>query len=154
MDELSDVVKQDLKNMVSAITALCDSYTETNFLKATRIEHDKDMRTCKVSTNSFNQTFQRVDVYSSEPGNWVVQTQPSGACGIVDLSRFESDAQKIGEGSFVFWSYIARKAITNPKGELFSGGKCSGLDQTEHLYDWRARDNLYMRCDYIEFSPI
>jgi len=122
------------------------------------MEHDKEVRTCQVSSNVFTQTFKYVQDYTSNSGAWVVQSQPEGPCGIVQLSRFEPVITKIGDTNYTNWNYIAKKAITNPKGQAFLELKCSNLDQNEYVYDWQSstqEDDLYrLGCDYIEFSPI
>ena len=69
-----------------ALAGMCDHPTEENVLKITKADHDKDLLTCKVSSNPFAQEF----VWVSDFGNggaWVVSSQPEGPCGVVQLSR-------------------------------------------------------------------
>ncbi|MGR9257295.1 hypothetical protein [Rhizobium leguminosarum] len=116
-----------------ALAGMCDHPTEENYLKITKADHDKDLRTCRVSSNPFTQEF----VWVSDFGNggaWVVSSQPEGPCGLVQLSRFEKDQS---EASGLFWRYVARKATTNPSGTLLPGWSCSAVDQGEYVYDWK-----------------
>ena len=68
----------------------------------------------------------------------------------MNVSRFEQDETSGSTG--LFWRYYAKKVITNPRGEVWPGLSCSGLDQREYLYDWRSKD-AYMGCNYIKFGP-
>jgi hypothetical protein len=68
----------------------------------------------------------------------------------VNLSRLEVD--KATGGTYRFWQYTARKAVTNPKGTAF-GIACKDLDEREYLYDWKGEERS-VGCDYIEFSPL
>lgn len=106
-----------------------------------------------MTSNTFEQTFKLVSPGGNAKISWVIESQPSGPCGVVQLSRFESETTKIGNSTYVDWNYVARKAVTNPSGELFLGLQCSGLDQGEYFYDWRSEVHQ-MSCDYIEFSLI
>lgn len=123
---------------------LCVAPTEAKFVEYARLTHDKDTRTCSVSSNSFEQRFRRVETN----GPWVVTDQPSGPCGIINVSRFEKE-----QGGITFWKYFSKKVITNPRGEALPGLACSGLDEREYLYDWRSRE-IFLQCDYIVFSPL
>jgi hypothetical protein len=149
---MTPVVKQDALRSAKLFLTYCAKPTEENYLALTRFTQDKDRRTCNVSSFSFKQTFRQ-----AEPGNkvsaWVTQSTPDGPCGFVQLSRLEPEETKIGQSTFVNWKYIARKAITNPNGELVPGTKCSGFDENPYLYDWRSKENQ-MSCDYIVFTPL
>lgn len=149
---MSQIEKSDGQRIAKALSDYCDKPTEEAFLSVVRVGHDKDRRTCSVSSNSYKQSFRLV----SEPAGrsvWVTQSTPDGPCGLVQLSRFEPEETKIGNTSFTNWIYVARKAITNPSAELFPGAKCSGLDETPYTYDWRSKEHQ-MSCDYIQFSPL
>jgi hypothetical protein len=130
-----------------ALAGMCDHPSEQNYLKITRAEHDKDLRTCQVSSNPFTQEF----VWVSDFGNggaWVVSSQPEGPCGVVQLSRFEKDRS---DPSGLFWQYIARKAATNPSGTVLPGLSCSAVDQDEYVYDWKKTRSDHLKCEFVEF---
>jgi hypothetical protein len=151
MNEISASKKDDLLASIAALNDFCETKSEKSFLNITKIEHEKAIRTCTVSSNPFKQTFKWVEDYSGK-GAWVVDAKPSGSCGIVQLDRFEAD---VTNSKLVFWKYIAKKAITNPKGEmLLSGLTCGNLDQDEYPYDWKSERDTKLGCEYIEFSPI
>ena len=149
---MNEISRKDAAAAAGALVAYCTSHTEESFLKMIQINAEKDRRTCQVSSNSFHQTFTST-VGAQNPPTWVAQSNPEGECGIVQLSRFEAEVMQTDKGSFTFWRYIARKAITNPSGEAFPGAKCSGLDERSYIYDWRAKEHQ-LTCDYIEFSPL
>jgi hypothetical protein len=148
---LTATQKNVFTKTVRAMQSLCKSPTMENFLALTRLDHDKDMRTCTVAANSYRQTFRQIPDGTSPVPAWVVaQDRPDGPCGFVNLSRFEADKQ---EGiSYPFWKYTARRAVTNPNG-VFLGTSCKGFDEDEYLYDWRSEEHS-IGCDYIQFSVL
>ena len=150
MKEMSDSKKQEMHDTMSALDEFCRTKSEESYLKIAKLEHEKEMRTCTVGSNPFKQRFKWVGDYAGK-GAWVVDAQPSGPCGVVQLDRFEADKT---DSKLVFWKYIAKKAITNPKGELFLPGMtCADLDQDEYPYDWKNERDSKLGCEYIEFSP-
>ena len=106
---------------------------EDDFVNIFRVSHDKDVRTCKMAALSFHQSFRRIAGTGNEPTPWIAQGQPEGECAIVQLSRFVPEKPKGTQSTF--WKYVARKAITNPDGNLLLGSKCVGFDEGEYLYD-------------------
>lgn len=149
--KISDIEKKDLLASTKAMTQFCKSRTEENFLKMIRLDHDKNTRTCQVSSNTFKQTFRYIKDNVSGVSTWVAKGEPVGPCGVVQLSRFEPEQPK--GVPFVFWKYIARKVVTNPQGFIVPGASCKGLDESEYLYDWRSKEHQ-LSCDYIEFSVL
>ena len=149
---MTAVEKADAQRSARVYMDYCSKPTEDNYVALARWSHEKDRRSCTVSSNSYKQSFRPV-LESGKAVVWVTQSSPDGPCGVVQLSRFEPEESKIGASKFVNWKYIARKAITNPSGELFPGAKCSGLDEKAYTYDWRSREHQ-LSCDYIQFSPL
>jgi hypothetical protein len=154
---MTDWQKSELLAMSRAFETACKSgKEEEDFLKATALAADIQVRTCKVSgANVFKQTFRYMPNEGEQSGVWVVDAKPQGPCGVVQLSRFEPDPNEkpSKSGLILFWRYVARKAITNPKGELALTMKCSDFDESEYLFDWKYQ-TWPMRCDYIEFSVL
>lgn len=148
--QLTEMEKKDAVESGRAFLAFCRLKTEESYLNIVRRGHAKDVRTCLVSSHSFKQSFQFVQDSISGTGSWVTRGGPVDACGIVELSRFEPERLKDFE--FVFWKYIARKAVTNPQGFFAPGVSCKKLDEGEYVYDWRSKEHS-LGCDYIEFSP-
>ncbi len=148
--EIGDMQKKDLLKDMKAKIEFCKSRTEENFLNIFRFSHEIDTRTCLVSSNTFSHSFRYV-YDGSEAHAWVAQASPEGPCGIVQLSRFESEQS---EGSdFILWKYVAKRAVTNPQGSLSLGGSCKKLYMGEHVFDSRSKTSS-LSCDYIEFSPL
>lgn len=147
-----------LKNML-ALQNFCKEKTEESFLELTKLQNDKDSRTCIVAGgHTFTQVFTYVNDGLSNAGAWVVESKPQGPCGAVQLDRFIPEETTIGDSKFMNWKYVAKKAITNPDGTFFGDFKCSQADENEYLYDWKTSaktDRLYhLGCEYIEFSPL
>jgi hypothetical protein len=147
--ELSELEKKDTLKMMRAMVQFCKSKTEEDYLNIIRLRHDKDSRTCRVSSNPYKQTFRFVSDNLSKNGTWVIQGQPDGPCGFVQLSRFEMDRDN--SLKFVNWNYIARRATTNPQGTTLLGLSCKDFDEGEYVYDWRSKGHP-IGCDYIEFA--
>lgn len=145
---LSATERADTLKMLAPMIAYCDSPTLERFLDIVRTTHDKDRRTCRVSSNAFTQRFRAVQ----EGGrvSWSVVSEATGECGVVQLSRFEVDEEQAGA---TFWRYVARKAITNPAGKTLFGASCAGLDERPYAYTWRAKEHRAL-CEFIEFSPL
>jgi hypothetical protein len=143
--------RQDLIQDLGAFAEFCKTKSQESYLKITRQQHDKDVRTCNVSSFQFKQNFKWVGDYSGY-GAWVVEATPEGPCGVVQLSRFEADRTS---SKFVFWRYVAKKAVTNPNGESnLPGFLCRDFDEDEYLYDWKNERDSKLGCDYVIFSPM
>ena len=153
MEKLTTVQRRDMLALTQGVLGTCSSRSEEKYLDLVRLGQDRDRRTCKVSSLTFSQTFRAVPDSGPTATVWLAQSKPDGPCGIVQLSRFESEQSKIGPANFTNWRFVARKAITNPSGELFPGASCSRFDERPYTYDWRAQEHQ-LTCDYIEFSPL
>lgn len=134
---------EDLRSFFKSYSRACKSPTRTNFENMVRIEHEKKTRTCRVGSFALQQRMKRTD-----SGSWVLIPEATGECVVVQLDRFGPAEQS----TFIFWNYIARKAVTNPSGRNLLMG-CKDLDEAEYVYQWQPRD-IYMVCNYIKFSPM
>ncbi|MFG3592265.1 hypothetical protein [Bradyrhizobium sp. RDI18] len=134
--------RQDMVKVFTALLNHCRSPSAATMTEVVRITHEQETRTCRVSANPFTQTFKRV----AGSNNWTSNDGPNGPCGTVVISRLQKDDPK-----YSLWSYVTRKTITNPNGELPLIGSCSQLDQTEYVYDWRSEDK-FTKCDYVKFG--
>lgn len=151
LEQTSDLAKSDVRRFIEAMSQYCKSPTEENYLGIARLVHERETRTCNVSAHTFEQTFQLL-LNTNGRATWVNRSTPEGSCGIVQLNRFE--AEQPTNTKLLFWSYIARKAVTNPQGTVeLSNLSCKGLDESEYLYDWRSRE-LPLGCDYINFTAL
>jgi hypothetical protein len=130
--------RQDLLHVSALLQKVCDTPTRENFGEMIRAEHKKDMRTCMVNANNFEQTFQR-----GANGMWVHNGAPEGECGVISVSSFERDDPK-----FSLWNYKTRKIVTNKKGgsDLLS---CTIFDETEFTYTWKT-ETFFKGCDYVK----
>ena len=149
LSKKSDVEKADMLQLGQSMVDFCKSNKEEDALKIIKIGHDKDMRTCKVSSHTYKQNFKLVQDSVSGTESWVLKGDPEGPCGIVRLDRFE--LEKLENPSMKFWKYISRKIITNPNGELVPGLLCKDLDERVYVFDWRSKEHA-LECDYIDFS--
>lgn len=147
ISKMSDLQKKDMLAIFRAFSEFCKVKTEKTYENAVYTSSEVDTRRCSVSSNSFTQSFRLINDEMNKTYSWVVDSTPTGSCGVVQLSRFEP----VKSGNITFWNYISRKAITNPKGTVFVNLSCGDLDQKEYLYDWRSQEQA-MQCDYINFS--
>jgi hypothetical protein len=132
------------------LISLCERPTEETYLELVRASYEQDSRTCRVRSNPFTQRFVPARDETGGTSSWIADSKPEGDCGVVQLSRFVRDAVD----GYVFWKYIARKAVTNPKATFLTSGKTCGevISEVEYVYDWRQR-TLDLGCDFIDFSP-
>jgi len=150
-EKMSSFQRKDMGDMSKATVAFCNKKTKENFIKLMQIDYEKNMRTCRVSSTHWIDTFKQVKDFDSGNYSWVVKSTPEGPCGTVQLSRFVPE--KLEDSKIIMWKFIAKKIVTNPQGSLFPGFSCSDLDQKEYLYDWRSQ-HLAPGCEYIEFSSM
>jgi hypothetical protein len=151
LSQFTAIERKDTLELAKAFTTACKSPSEDNFLAVVRLDHERQARTCFVSSNAFKQKFRPAK--NSSGKTWVQIAEPEGECGIVQLNRFEAVERRTGSSIIIFWKYLARKVITNPNGMTLMGS-CSQLDQSEYEYDWREAKQRGLGCDYITFSPI
>ncbi|GAB3370020.1 hypothetical protein NCG89_09195 [Spongiibacter taiwanensis] len=117
---------------------MCDKPSAENLAAIGRVSFERELRTCKISINPFTQRFRK------SSGGWSVISEPTGECGIVQLSKFE-------KAENIFWNYTSRKAVTNPQNEMLLGIKCSDLDEGVYPYVWNGSDK-HMQCDFIDYE--
>lgn len=137
---------EDNKRIFEALLGVCENPVLQSFVNLARVSGEKELNTCEAASIKYSQVFKRV-----RGGNgkevWVVESSPDGDCGAVRLDTFSADV--IDNQNY--WSYTARKVITNPNGKMM-GVECSKLDQDEYLFSWKTRE-IAMECSYINFSP-
>lgn len=141
--EMPEGQKADLVASLKAISKICEAPTLENVIRLVELSHAKDLRTCRVSSHSFQQTLRRV----AGSDTWTANDGPHGPCGIINVSRLER-----AKDSQLFWEYISQKVITNPGANAFGSMTCSELDQREYRYTWKGRQH-FARCEYVEFGP-
>lgn len=151
LKNISELEKKDLLRIVAAMESACKLKTEESYLNVVRVGYEKDARTCVVSSHTYKQSFRLVLDHLSGARAWVAKGEPSGACGIVQLSRFEPERLK--DSKLVFWKHVAKKAVTNKQGLFMPGAMCKDLDEDEYIFDWKSKEHA-LGCDYIEFSPL
>ncbi|SEF42553.1 hypothetical protein [Nitrosomonas ureae] len=149
INSMSEMEKKDLINLLKISNAYCKSKTLENYLAMARAEFDRRMRTCGVSSNNWKQSFRLIIDEVSGAYTWVAKGEPIGACGVIQLSRFEPE---IENSKLVAWNYISKKIVTNKRENLFPGMACEDLDENEYVFDWKSREHG-LGCDYIDFLP-
>lgn len=148
LDKMPKVERADMLASARVFTEYCSNPSEALARKMAALKIDEDNRTCEVSARSFSATF------AAYPGagdtiTWIEQSTPQGECGIVNMSRFESEVSVLG---LPVWKFFSRKAITNPSAKTGPAQlSCSGWDEREYSWDWRDQDG-YKGCDYIKLS--
>jgi hypothetical protein len=148
---LSNTRRVDRDRLVyQSADSFCTSPSIASFRVVMSHIQENEKTTCVITHDKFSQQFKRLK--GSE--TWVTSGPPQGACGVVQLSRFEE--KKIDGLTSKFWVYTSRKAVTNPTGKvdlLLGTMKCSDLDEDEYLYDWAQKD-IPLHCETIEFSVL
>jgi len=109
-------------------------------------------RHCYIATQRFSKSFKRVARSASGVEAWAAEGADEGPCGLVDLSRFESEKPADQEKqSSKRWRYVEKTKMSNPKGKFRNGVSCTVVDENEYVYDWRTR-KINVGCDYIDFE--
>jgi hypothetical protein len=78
--------RKDVADSLKLLLQFCKTKSRRDYFAIAKSAHDKDLRTCIVSSNPYTQTFRLVKDYSSGKNAWVVDSKPYGPCGIVELS--------------------------------------------------------------------
>lgn len=151
LKNMSDLEKRDTAKVMDAIIASCHSKSEKSFLEVSRISFDIETRTCIVGSHTYKLSFRLILDPVSRARSWVARGDPSGPCGVVQLSRFVPE--NLSDSQFTFWKYIGKKAVTNKQGLFMPGLACKDLDEEEDVFDWKSKQHA-LGCDYIEFSPM
>lgn len=145
MSKIGAEAKARTLHMFELFSAFCADKNKRNYAELLRYMIERDERTCVISAHPYTQRFR----YFPQTGTWVVrQDGPEGACGIVNVSRFEPEK---GVSDFTFWNYHAQKIVTNKGGQSFL--PCSDYDEASYKYQWQSR-SIPMTCETIEFGPL
>lgn len=150
---LNPMQRRDMEQQYSALLETCRTKNLDGARRFIRLGIERDIRTCLVSTNRFEQTFRPVKDLDGKLTSWTVaDTSPQGTCGFVQMSRFVP-GQNPSEGTVILWKYFGKRATSNPEGTTIFGTSCKDWDESETLYDWQQRE-IPLQCDYIEYSPL
>jgi hypothetical protein len=133
--------KADLLNQLALMDAYCAKPTRETAEAMLRSVREKDLKTCKVWTNTYEQDFVTQDIGKT----WISNQGPSGGCGVIYISKFEKTKDE-----FSFWTYTTQKVVTKKDGDPILN-LCSGLDERQIFYDWNG-DEKYLDCTYIKFG--
>lgn len=143
---MSEHERSVMRSNAQALLPLCDSVSKSRWLEAARAMHELETKICVIASDKWTQLFKRVPSTSGIPA-WIADDKAEGECGLVRLDRWE---RKTSSNRSRFWNFYARKAVTNPSGNVLLG-KCSDLDQAEYAHAWRPK-TAYQQCDQVEFS--
>lgn len=110
------------QQMVGTLADVCKAPTIENAREMIAITYEYSAKTCRPMVNKYSQKFRKVS-----ENLWVVESNPSGECGVVNTSKlFRENAEDL------FWSYEATKVVTN-KSESASE-ICRVLDENPQRY--------------------
>ncbi|MCK0141820.1 hypothetical protein [Aliiroseovarius sp. F20344] len=122
---------------LKALSDLCETPTDKAAARFIEVSNQSKDVVCKPLVNKYTQNFVRVS-----PKTWVVKSEPSGACGLVNTSKF------VGHPEFgSLWSYYASKVVTNKDGKGLVD--CNELDEREQPYKW-DQGPVYKNCQYFD----
>lgn len=127
------------KRAATSILEICAAPTKENIEKISRIFSEKTANTCDPFVNQYEQTFIKISNTM-----WVVESTPSGECGIINTSRFSTDGD-----SGVLWDYTASKVVTNKVGQMAGGMQCVDFDESPQPYLWKATPKR-VDCVYLK----
>ena len=65
LDRKPDVERRDNIRAIRALLSVCDGPTEEKFLNMARLVHERDVRTCIVSSRSFRQSFVSSSIFTN-----------------------------------------------------------------------------------------
>lgn len=151
MKDISEPKKKNMLKTMKEYADFCQNPSLDNHIKFLRAANEMEHNTCRVGPNTYEENFKYVADSVSGAGVWVVISEPTGPCGIINLSRFEKDVTQLRGIEVKNWNYIVKKTITNPKGSGLLGS-CKEFDEEEYPYVWRSKEH-HLGCDIIEFSP-
>lgn len=117
-------------DQLPTLQAFCASQTPETAEGLLRALHEMSRTTCTPFVNRYDQTFVKVN-----ENLWVVESSPTGDCGIVNISMFYLPDP---ERAATLWNYRAQKMITNKTGKANSLLECSRLDETPAEYQWNS----------------
>ena len=136
--------KNDMINSLKLLSNVCDDPSRNNIESMAKNLHDKELRTCKVWVNSYDETFTR----SIRSPHWVSNEGPSGPCGVVNIDVLK----KVSSGNFDFWVYDTKRIVTNKEAKEFGDLlHCKDKPEPKMFYDWKQTEN-FLACDYIKFG--
>ena len=121
------------------MTSFCVDRTAEKLKAVLWSFHEKAAKTCRPWINQFEQTFVQVSA-----ALWVVESSPTGPCGLIQTSRFTLPDDKYG----TLWEYTSQKVITNKTGENM-GLACSELEEVPVLYTWKLGSKR-IGCEFID----
>lgn len=130
--------RSDFINLLEITLKVCDDPSQINIESMIRLTHDKQMRTCRINTSDWSETF----IPSAKGTQWTSNKGPVGECGIIDIGVFKKTTEN-------FWTYESNRIVTNKKGKWAMGQLSCGEREYKSFYDWRSSEN-FLGCDYIE----
>jgi hypothetical protein len=135
--DLSPQLSGRISSFYVAIEKICNEQTEESAREFLVLSHEAGAETCEPFFNKYNQIFVRVDA-----NLWVVESTPSGTCGIVNTSRLYGDPKYPS-----LWSYEASKIVTNKDGVGIV--PCSEMDERPQTYSWN-QPQVYKNCRFLD----
>jgi hypothetical protein len=133
--------KADLLDQIELIDAFCSNPNRKTAEALLRANHEKELKTCKVRTNTYEQNFSTADGGKS----WISNEGPKGECGVIYISKFER-----AKGEFSLWAYTTQKVVTKKDGDPILN-LCTTLDERQIFYDWSGTEK-YLNCVYVDFG--
>lgn len=154
LEQLSSSKLSEMQRLFELYGDYCDRNSSVNRDRLVSHLLETEAMTCRVGSHTWKEVFVRskgVEAMNvGKADSWVTKsTQPEGACGVVQLNRFEPEKS----GNLTFWNYISRKAITNPGGMGALGVSCKDLDESVYQYSWKSK-SVPFECRTVNFSVL
>jgi hypothetical protein len=141
----------EIESTVSHLTEFCDDPSESSARDFAAFSVESDAATCRISSQTYSSVFKQLE---SNEGIWIVESGPSGACGVLRTDRFVWEPALTG--GFGFYNYISSKRVLNKDGSVKAvTGEipCSSFDEEEYPYSWESRQ-VFLRCKSFEFKVL
>lgn len=138
IDNLHVEVRNLANEVLAAFHKVC---TERNLMSAEeliKLTYLQATRTCSPTVNKYSQLFVKVS-----DDLWVVESTPSGTCGIINTSRFVRSEQF----PELIWDYEASKIVTNKAAN--ADAMCAMLDEGTYSYSIFGGPH-YANCVFID----
>jgi hypothetical protein len=136
-EDLPEDDKEKILTSTDYLEKLCSTHSEEDFQKFIEYSNESSQKQCTAMVNKYSQTYQRVNEEM-----WVVVSEPSGLCGVINTSHF----MRYQDYSFL-WSHAASKIVKNRSGTTEFGIACADLDET--VSEYSATKSIDLNCETL-----
>ena len=133
------IEKKDIADQAEAILNFCNSKTMKAFYEIAKLEHEKEIRTCNISSQHVTERYKKI-----RENLWVYRTDPDFTpCRRIKIMTLE----KPENGEFWEWSFRQEQLSLDKDASWFgiNCGKTDGIEEYENHIE-----PVFWGCDYIK----